>query len=146
MNAIVEKYADKVGDGLVFELDFSVNRSTYASDLLITDWSGISYEFCIATKRPALFINTKLKCLNPNWKKIDLVPVEISLRDELGVSLEKDELSRVGEVVEELFAKEDYYFDKISDTMKDFFYNPNTATVAGAKYLLSSLAKRRKKS
>lgn len=146
MNAIVEKYADRVGDGLVFELDFSVNRSTYASDLLITDWSGISYEFCIATKRPALFINTKLKCLNPNWQKIDLVPVEISLRDKLGVSLEKDELHRVGEVADELLANEASYREKITDTMKDFFYNPNTATVAGAKYLLSSLAKRRKKS
>lgn len=146
MNAIVEKYADKVGDGLAFELDFSINRSTYASDLLITDWSGISYEFCIATKRPALFINTKLKCLNPNWQKIDLVPVEISLRDELGVSLDKDELCRVGEVVDTLFANEEAYSEKITETMRDFFYNPGTATSVGAKYVLSSLSKRRKKS
>ena len=146
MNAIVEKYADRVGEGLSFELDFSVNRSTYASDLLITDWSGISYEFCIATKRPAIFINTKLKCLNPNWEKIGCTPVEISLRSELGASLEKNELSRVGEVAEELMTHEDDYREKITETMKDFFYHPGHSTEVGAKYLLTSLAKRRKKS
>ncbi|MBQ7364982.1 MAG: membrane protein insertase YidC [Clostridia bacterium] len=146
MNAIVEKYADKVGDGLSFELDFSVNRSTYASDLLITDWSGISYEFCIATKRPALFINTKLKCLNPNWEKIDCVPVEISLRDKLGIALEKSDLDTVADAVETLFREEALYREKIEETMKDFFYNPKTSTEVGAKYLLSSLAARRKKS
>ena len=146
MNAIVEKYADRVGEGLSFELDFSVNRSTYASDLLITDWSGISYEFCIATKRPAIFVNTKLKCLNPNWEKIGCTPVEISLRSELGASLEKNELSRVGEVAEELMTHEDDYREKITETMKDFFYHPGHSTEVGAKYLLTSLAKRRKKS
>jgi len=146
MNAIVEKYADRVGEGLSFELDFSVNRSTYASDLLITDWSGISYEFCIATKRPAIFVNTKLKCLNPNWEKIGCTPVEISLRNELGVALEKTELDRIGAVAEELLSSEAVYREKISETMKDFFYNPGKSTEVGAKYLLTSLASRRKKS
>lgn len=146
LNAIVEKYADKVGDKLSFELDFSVSRSTYASDLLITDWSGISYEFCIATKRPALFINTKLKCLNPNWEKIDCVPVEISLRDKMGISLNMDELDRVSETVDTLFAKEEEYKQQITETMADFFYNPGNSTAVGAKYLISSLASRKKKS
>ena len=146
MNAIVEKYADRVGEGLTFELDFSVNRSIYSSDLLVTDWSGISYEFCMATKRPALFINTKLKCLNPNWEKIGLVPVEISLRNEMGIALDKNELDRVGEVAEELLQNEAKYSKHIKETMQGFFYNQGSAAVAGAKYLLSSLSSRRKRS
>lgn len=146
MDAIVEKYADRVGDGLVFELDFSINRSIYSSDFLVTDWSGISYEFCMATGRPALFINTKLKCLNPNWEKVGLTPVEISLRGEMGIALDKDELSRVGEAVEELFDKEAEYSAHIRETMRDFFYHPKKAAAFGAKYILSSLAARQKKS
>ena len=46
MQAIVDKYAHLVGDGLTFELDFTVNRSVYSADLLITDWSGIALEYC----------------------------------------------------------------------------------------------------
>ncbi len=146
MNAIVEKYADKVGDRLSFELDFTSNRSTYASDLLITDYSGISYEYCIATKRPALFINTALKCLNPNWKRIGLTPVELSLRSELGIALDKDQLDCVAESVEKLFAEEKAYRLKIGEIMKDFFYNPGTSQVAGARYILFALSSKKKKS
>lgn len=145
LKAIVERYASYDPDKLSFELDFSVNRSTYASDLLITDWSGISYEFCIATKRPALFINTKLKCLNPNWEKIDCVPVEISLRNKLGVALEKDQLGDVGRVAAELLCGEARYRDEITAVMADFFYNPGNSAAVGAKYLLSSLAAKHKK-
>ncbi len=145
MNAIVERYASLVGDKLSFELDFSGNRSIWASDLLITDWSGISYEFCIATKRPALFINTKLKCLNPNWQKIGCVPVEIALRDKMGIALDKEELDRVSETVERLFAEEEFYRRQITETMADFFYHPGTGAAIGAKYLLSSLAAKKKK-
>ena len=87
MQAIVDRYADKVGDKLSFELDFSKNKSVYSSDLLITDWSGIALEYCFATKRPAMFVNTKIKCLNPNWEKINCTPAEIALRDQVGISV-----------------------------------------------------------
>ena len=82
----------------------------------------------------------------PNWEKIDCVPVEISLRDKMGISLNMDELDRVAETVDTLFAKEEEYKVQITETMADFFYNPGNSTAVGAKYLLSSLASRKKKS
>ncbi|MBE6662064.1 MAG: membrane protein insertase YidC [Ruminococcaceae bacterium] len=145
MRALTEKYADRVGDGLVFELDFSSNRSIWSSDLLVTDWSGISLEFCFATKRPALFVNTQMKVENPNWQKIDCIPVEISLRNTLGVALEKDELSRVDETVRRLLANPDEYADKIGEALEAHFYNQGSAAQAGALYILESLMEKRKK-
>ena len=93
MRALTEKYADVPAAELTFELDFSSNRSIYSSDLLITDWSAIAYEFCFSTKRPVLFVNTKIKMENPDYRDIPDIPVEISLRDEVGRSLEKQELA-----------------------------------------------------
>ena len=145
MKALTERYADKVGEGLVFELDFSDNRSIWSSDLLITDWSGISLEFCFATKRPALFINTKMKVENPNWEKIDCTPVEISLRSRVGMALDKEELDRVGETVKELLGNPELYADKIRKALDEHFYNLGGAAKAGAMYVLKRLQEKRKK-
>lgn len=146
MQAIVDRYADKVGEGLSFELDFTVSKSVYSSDLLITDWSGIALEFCFATRRPALFVNTALKCMNPNWQRIDCVPTEISLRDVVGVSVDKDKLDGCPAIVSDLFARADEYEVKISEVLSEHIYNQGRAGEAGADYLLNSLVQKRKKS
>ena len=136
MNAIVERYADKVGEGLTFELDFTANKSVYSSDLLITDWSGISLEFSFATGKPVLFVNTKIKSLNPNWQKIELTPVEISLRSQIGVALDKDELSRTAEVADDLITNRAQYTEKIREVLDGFLYNIGDNGKTGAMYVL----------
>lgn len=146
MQALTEKYADMVGQGLSFELDFTVNRSVYSADLLITDWSGIALEYCFATRRPAMFINTKIKCMNPNWEKIDCTPVEISLRDVVGVSVDKDKVCDCRAIAADLFARAEEYEQKITEVLAGHIYNQGKAGEAGANYLLSSLVEKRKKS
>ena len=142
IRAVTEKYAHLVGDGLEFELDFSKNSSIYDSELMITDWSGISCEFCYATGRPALFINTKMKVENPNWQKIDCVPVEISLRDRIGVAIDKDQLSSVDETVALLLRETPAYREKIDQAYREHFYNIGTSAHTGALYILGQLRKR----
>ena len=144
MQAIVDRYKDKVGDKLTFELDFTQNKSVYSSDLLITDWSGIALEYCFATKHPAMFVNTKIKCMNPNWEKIDCVPVEISLRDRVGVSVDKDKLERCDVIVKDLLSRCDEYREIIADVLEHHLYNIGTAGEAGADYILNSLVEKKR--
>ena len=144
LDKLVEKYKDFDDKKLTFELDFSKNKSVYSSDMLITDWSGIATEFCFATQKPAIFVNTKPKCDNPNWEKIGLEPVEISLRNKIGAEVEKTELSNIGEIAKNLFDKQDEYKQKIKDVYKDFLYNHGTSAEVGAKYLLNSLVEKSK--
>ena len=146
LQMITDRYADKVGDRLSFELDFSHNKSVYSSDLLITDWSGIALEYCFATKRPAMFVNTKLKCLNPNWEKIDCVPTEISLRDQVGVSVNKEDLVNCDEVVKALLNSSEQYEKIITETLNNHLFNIGCAGKAGADYILHSLVEKKKKS
>lgn len=145
MQSLVEKYKDRCGDGLAFELDFSTNESITTSDLLITDWSGIAPEFCFATGRPALFVNTKLKCLNPNWENLGLTPVEISLRDVLGRSVEKQDLGQTAEIVRELLANTAAYRERIDARFDTLIYNHGKAGAEGAKYILQALTEKRAK-
>ncbi len=142
MRAVTEKYAHLVGDGLEFELDFSKNSSIYDSDLMITDWSGISCEFCYATGRPALFINTAMKVENPNWQKIDCVPVEVSLRNRIGVAIEKEDVAKADEIVALLIEKTEEYRDKIDEAYHEHFFNIGHSAHVGALYILGQLRKR----
>ncbi len=144
MNALVSRYEDKIGDKLTFELDFSRNKSVYSSDLLITDWSGIALEYCFATKRPAMFVNTKIKCVNENWEKIGITPVEITLRDKVGISVNKEDLDRCDEIVRSLLASTEKYEEIIANTLGEHLYNIGHAGEAGAKYILRSLKAKRK--
>lgn len=145
MQAICDKYESMVGDKLSFELDFSTNHSVYSSDLLITDWSGVALEFSFATKRPALYVNTKMKCMNENYGKIGITPCEITLRDTVGISLDKDKLPECKVVVEKLLSSSDEYEKIITDTLNNHLYNIGHAAEYGADYILHSLVEKKKK-
>ena len=47
-----------------------INSTIFEADLMITDWSGIAYEYAYTTCKPVLFIDTPMKIMNPEYKKI----------------------------------------------------------------------------
>lgn len=144
MNALVEKYKDRDEKLLTFELNFSSNKSIYSSDLLITDWSGIAAEFSFATKRPCVFVNTKMKVVNPNWERIGIVPAEIKIRNIVGRDIDKENISQIGTLVNDLLNSKEFYEKEISDYYANYTFNHGTAAENGAKYILKSLVKRKK--
>ena len=140
IEALTAKYKDVPAERLTFELDFTTNTSIYSSDLLITDWSAIAYEFCFSTKKPVLFVNTKIKMENPDYKDIPDVPVEISLRDQVGVSLEKDELpARVNDAARDLLANGDAWNARITELLHQHLFSYGTNGAVGVKYILTRL-------
>ncbi len=66
MNAMIERYKDISQEELIIETDFSSNVTIFTADLVITDWSGIAFEFSFSTLKPSLFINTPMKIMNKN--------------------------------------------------------------------------------
>ena len=145
MDAIIKKYEGCDGDDFVIEMDFSSNRTIWESDLLITDWSGIAYEFSYATKKPSMFINTPMKVLNPNYEKIPFVPTEISWKDQVGISIDTDKLSTVPDVVAELLTNPKKYEAQIDEALHRNIYNVGESGLAGAKYIYNQIIKRQQK-
>lgn len=142
LNALTDRWKDSVGEGLVFETDFSSNESLYEADILITDWSGIAYEYSYTTGKPTLFINTKMKMPNPNWEKIGITPLEISLRDQIGRSLNKDELGKAEEVIAEMELHPEEWKERITKVREQNIFNPGTCGEHAAEYILKSLIAR----
>ena len=138
LQQLKERHATEEGERLVFEYDFSSSSSVYSSDLLVTDWSGIGIEFGLATGKPVLFVNTKMKVENPNWEAIGIVPQEIRLRSVLGEAVEKSECAAADAVVGRLLAR-DRSDGKAEALRNAYFYHPGTHGLYGAKYLIERL-------
>ncbi len=140
LQQLKELWADKEGDRLVFEYDFSSGSSVYSSDLLITDWSGIGIEFGLATGKPVIFVNTKMKVENPNWEAIGITPQEIVLRDRLGRAIEKEEASAAADTAAALLASAS---GSAKELREQYFYHSGTHGLYGVKYLIERLTRKK---
>ena len=85
IDALASKYEEY---GVEFQKDFSSNRTVYMADLLVTDWSSIAFEYAFSTLKPVLFINTPMKVVNPDYQELKTVPIDIELRERIGISVE----------------------------------------------------------
>lgn len=90
---------------------------------MITDWSGIAYEYAYTTCKPVLFIDTPMKIMNPEYKKIGIEPLNIWMRYEIGRVLKLDEIDKTADTAAKMLAASDTYKDSIDRFVKEYVYN-----------------------
>ncbi len=139
MSAITNRYKHESEDEFIIETDFSSNKTVYTSDVVITDWSSIAQEFSYATKRPSLFINTPMKIMNPEYKKIEAVPLDISLRDEIGISVDISDFERIPGIIADMTANSESYRKRITEVLEKNIYNIGSSGKAGGEYIINTL-------
>ncbi len=137
MEQLKQKFAGN--DNIEIQTDFSSNSDVFNADLLITDWSGIAYEYAYATRKPVLFINTPMKIMNPEYQTIDTVPINILVREELGCSVDTDKLDTLREKVNDLIDRSDEYYEKIGQFIDEYVYNLGSSGEVGAKYIYNAV-------
>ncbi len=142
MKEIIQRYRDRAGDDFIIETDFSSNVTVYTADLVITDWSGIAFEFSFTTDKPSLFINTQMKVVNEDWQKIPLVPFDITARSKVGRQVEKSQVKDLAPVVEELLAHQEDYRERIAALKQQHFYHLGHSGEVGAQYIIHRLERR----
>ena len=133
MEALKQEFA--ADENIEIQTDFSSNDTVFNADLMITDWSGIAYEYAYTTLKPVLFINTPMKIMNPEYEKVDVVPLNISMRESIGSSLNLDELDKVAEETTRLIEQQDVYHDKIDAFVNEYVYHLGTSAKVGANYI-----------
>lgn len=122
-----------------FQMDFSSEKSVLDADVLITDWSGISWEYSFTTYKPTLFINTPMKVMNPEYKILSNKPVDITYRDKLGKQVELEDLCLIPSIIEEMVKNKDKYTDSIKKLLYETVYNVGNSKEVGAKYIISAV-------
>jgi len=124
-------------ENLSFDPDFLSNNSIYQSDILITDWSNIAYEFSYCTKKPTVYINTPMKVMNSEYNKLGIEPLDITLRSKLGVSVDIDKLNSLPEIIEDMRNNSEKYRLSIETAVSDYLFHPGRSGEAAGKYIAS---------
>lgn len=136
IDSLTERYGKY---GIEIQKDFSSNSTVYTADLLVTDWSSIAYEYAFSTLKPVLFINTPMKIVNPDYTELTTVPIDIELRDRVGISLEEAELDSITETVNKLLHESRFSKDTMIDLRDTYIYNVGNSGKVGAKYIIQRL-------
>ncbi len=137
MNQIRERFKDD--PDIELQTDFTKNNTVYEADVMITDWSGIAYEYAYTTCRPVLFIDTPMKVMNPEYQKIDTVPINIWMRDVIGAVVEPDRMEEVPEKIQYMLDHQEEYRKKIEGFVEDYVYHLGSSAEVGARYIIDQV-------
>jgi hypothetical protein len=126
-------------DRISLDRSVDVIDSLSRADILVTDRSGIAFEYAFGIRRPVLFIDTALKQNNPDWEELQLPPVENALRDHLGVSVSPSDLVLIAGKIQEIQDMTPGFSEKIEVLEKNIFFNQEKGSQAGVDYILNKL-------
>ena len=148
MEALIESCRDYDGEHFRFQMGFSSNETVFASDLLVTDWSNIGYEFALATKKPVLFVNTPRKMVNDEWTEEDIrkYSTDAAIRDIIGAALEPAQVrEKAAETAAMLLEKRGEYAQVIENVRRTRLYHFGESGKYGAQYLIDRMVENAKK-
>ena len=148
MEALIESCRDYDGEHFRFQMGFSSNETVFASDLLVTDWSNIGYEFALATKKPVLFVNTPRKMVNDEWTEEDIrkYSTDAAIRDIIGAALEPAQVrEKAAETAATLLEKRGEYAQVIENVRRTRLYHFGESGKYGAQYLIDRMVENAKK-
>ena len=140
MEMLKNKYAHN--PNIEIQTDFSSNSTVYQANMMITDWSGIAYEYAYTTYKPVVFVDTPMKVMNPQYQKIGIEPINIWCRNEIGTILPLDQVDRVAEVVRDTMEHSAEYRDRIREFVNMYVYNLGCSAQVGARYIITSLVEK----
>jgi YidC/Oxa1 family membrane protein insertase len=127
--------------GLELNSDITNKAPFFESAFLITDWSGTSYEFAFTHERPVLFIETKApKCRNEDYKDIDIVPMEISIRNKIGKVLAPDECHKISDIFQDFETRLSDYQALIKAERDKMIFNLDESSVKARIFIMNLLS------
>jgi CDP-glycerol glycerophosphotransferase (TagB/SpsB family) len=85
--AKIDEVRSQHKDNLCFAFEGSVagQESLHQSDIMVSDWSGAALEYAFALNKPVIYCDVSRKVNNPNYHDIEIEPLEVSIREKVGV-------------------------------------------------------------
>jgi len=136
---LIALFASKFDDDPNFTLETSVatDDSLLRADVLICDCSGVSLEYAFGTERPVLFLDVPLKIQNNNFKELEIEPLELTLRSEIGIILPIAKMDTVPQVISKLLANSVVYKKHLAELRKQNVYAFGRSSDIGCQYIIN---------
>ena len=121
--------------------NFIFESGVISSDLfhnslcMISDWSGISFEYAFTFERPVIFIDVPKKNMNPNAHNIHLEPIEIVIRKKIGYVVSPHDLKEIPNIIRNLNKTDNIFNEQIKESRSKIVYNLGESSKIGAKYI-----------
>ncbi len=134
---LISKILDEFGNNPNFSLENGVipSKLFHSSICMISDWSGISFEYAFTFERPVIFIDVPKKILNPNFHDILLEPIEISYRDKIGFVVSPHELKTIPDLIYKSKNNNLSIIESIKKIRSRTIYNLGESAIIGAQYI-----------
>ena len=137
LEALKVKYKDN--KNIEIQTDFTSNSTVFEADIIVSDWSSVAYEFVFTTDKPAVFVNTPMKVMNPEYQRIDTVPFDIWTRDVVGMSIELENVGEIREKIAYLLSHSDEYRETIQKLTNEYVFNLGNSAEVGARYIIDAV-------
>lgn len=124
---------------IIIQTDFSKNDTVFNADIMITDWSGIAFEYAFTTKKTVIFMDTPMKIMNPEYKNINVEPFNIWIREKIGKVVKIDEIEKLNTIIEDMLSNHQKYEKNITNVTKNNVYNIKNSAEVGAEYIIKSI-------
>jgi YidC/Oxa1 family membrane protein insertase len=117
------EYVNQMGD----------KDSLFNSDILICDWSSTSIEYALGLEKPVLYIDVPRRVRNPRYQELGLEPMEVSIRNEVGLVLNPKELEKAPEMIDTLLSNPDQFRERIARLREKIIFNFGKSVEIGAQ-------------
>ena len=130
--------------------DFLLDTNTssfeqlFSSYALITDWSGIGYEYAFVCERPVIYVDVPKKAHNKEYEKIGLVPFEINIRNQIGEIIAIQNIETIPERIEFLYSNDNNFENKIQKIRNDSIFNIGESGKVTANEIIRIIGEKRK--
>ena len=133
----INSIAKRFGNSTAFSMEESITgfAGYLASDILISDWSGAALEFAFGLERPVLFIDLPPKVNNPEYERIKATPLEIFIRNKIGVVIDPNSLEKISEFVENAVKNYSSFIPSIREARAEWIFNVGNSTEKGAQII-----------
>ena len=109
------------------------SASLLESDVLVSDWSAMAIEYALGLGKPVLFVDVPPRVRNPNYQELDLEPMEMRIRRELGAILPLDRLADAPRRVAELLSGAAEFRQRTAALRDQWAFNVGRSVEAGAR-------------
>ena len=106
---------------------------------LISDWSGISFEYAFTHEKPIIFIDVPKKEFNPEATKFLDLPIEIETREKIGKVVSPNNIKQISGILEEIINDQGKNQEQINDVRKNIVFNLGKSSDVGIENILNIL-------
>jgi len=140
---IISSIENEFKDNSNFEIEKDVSsfESLYSAYGLISDWSGIGFEYAFICERPVIYIDVPHKNLNPHYNDIPFESLEISIRNQIGKIISPNELQSVPKIIESTYENIDHFKTKVQEVRNKTVFNFGQSGIKGAQEIVKILHK-----